>query len=40
MQPELQQKLGISKTSLSEPIALLKGTSIVDVRREGKTVYF
>ncbi len=33
-------EMGISKASLSEHIALLKGTTIVHVRREGKTVYF
>lgn len=36
---ELQQALGISKTSISQHMTVLKSVGVVSTRREGKQVY-
>ena len=36
---ELQQTLGISKTSISQHMAVLKAVGVLSTRREGKQVY-
>lgn len=36
---ELQQALGISKTSISQHMAVLKSVGVLSTRREGKQVY-
>jgi DNA-binding transcriptional ArsR family regulator len=36
---ELQESLGISKTSVSQHMAVLKSVGVLSTRREGKQVY-
>lgn len=36
---ELQQALGISKTSMSQHLAILKSVGVVTTRRNGKQIY-
>jgi ArsR family transcriptional regulator len=36
---ELQEALGVSKTSISQHMALLKSVGVLSTRREGKQVY-
>jgi DNA-binding transcriptional ArsR family regulator len=36
---ELQRELGISKTSLSQQIAILKSAGVLSTRRNGKQIY-
>ena len=36
---ELQEALGISKTSISQHMAVLKSVGVLSTRREGKQVY-
>jgi DNA-binding transcriptional ArsR family regulator len=36
---EMQQILGISKTSMSQHLALLKSVGVVNTRRNGKQIY-
>ena len=36
---ELQESLGISKTSISQHMAVLKSVGVMSTRREGKQVY-
>ena len=36
---ELQEALGISKTSISQHMAVLKSVGVMSTRREGKQVY-
>lgn len=36
---ELQEALGISKTSLSQHLAVLKSAGVLSTRREGKQLY-
>lgn len=36
---ELQEALGISKTSISQHLAILKSTGVLATRREGKQIY-
>ena len=37
---ELQERLGISKTSLSQHLAILKSAGVLATRREGKQIYW
>ena len=36
---ELQERLGISKTSMSQHLAILKSAGVLATRREGKQIY-
>ena len=36
---ELQQQLGVSKTNVSQHLAILKAAGVLSTRREGKQVY-
>lgn len=36
---ELQERLGISKTSMSQHLAILKSAGVLVTRREGKQIY-
>lgn len=36
---ELQQQLGVSKTNLSQHLAILKAAGVLTTRRDGKQVY-
>ena len=36
---ELQRELGLSKTSLSQQISILKSSGVLSTRREGKQIY-
>ena len=36
---ELQEALGISKTSMSQHLAILKSVGVLTTRREGKQIY-
>ena len=36
---ELQQELGLSKTTLSQQISILKSAGVVSTRRNGKQIY-
>lgn len=36
---ELQKALGISRTCLSQHVAILKATGVLTTRREGKVIY-
>ena len=36
---ELQEVLGISKTSISQHLSILKGAGVLATRREGKQIY-
>ena len=36
---ELQKELGLSKTSLSQQISILKSVGILSTRRQGKQIY-
>ena len=36
---ELQEALGISKTSMSQHLAILKSAGVLTTRREGKQIY-